>query len=174
MPPESIRDRAYSEKSDVWAYGVTVYEIVSRSDPFSGKSLLEVAVKIRDEGYTVLKDKYPDDCPKYLLRLMEWCFTADPLARPTFKDIGHWLEENAPEEARTNADEFAATPSALFPAMGDAKKQQDNGGGVADQQQGVTKKKSKAWKNAAVNNSEYQTTIEMETINPPSRDYGSI
>jgi serine/threonine protein kinase len=34
MAPESLKDRIYSEKSDVWAYGVVCWEILNRSDPY--------------------------------------------------------------------------------------------------------------------------------------------
>jgi serine/threonine protein kinase len=99
FPPESLRDRAYSEKSDVWAYGITLIEITTGHEPYPGQDLLAVALKVRDDGYRPI-DQIPSDCPPYLARVMEMCWGATPQDRPTFVEIVHFLEENAPSEAR--------------------------------------------------------------------------
>jgi serine/threonine protein kinase len=161
MPPESIRDRAYSEKSDVWAFGVTVYELVTRHEPFPGKNLLEVGVKIRDENYTVLIDQpVKQDCPKYLLQLMEWCFQQDANARPTFKAIGEWLDTNAPAEIRKAAEDFA--PSDHVNGMGTNDKKGAPGKGI--KKRGAKGKKSV---------DEDHELVDMSG-NMPSRDYDKI
>jgi serine/threonine protein kinase len=87
MPWESIANREYSEKSDVWAYGCTLYEIVKREEPYQDQNLMDVAVRIRDEGLTPMKS-LPPDAPEYIVALMELCFSHNPNDRPTFKQIG--------------------------------------------------------------------------------------
>lgn len=48
MAPESIAYNRYSEKSDVWAFATTCWEILTRKQPHAGSDLLDLAVKIRD------------------------------------------------------------------------------------------------------------------------------
>jgi serine/threonine protein kinase len=75
MSPENIRDQEYSEKSDVWAYGMTLYEIVSGQIPFDGVDLLTVATNIRDHGSV---PEIPLDCPDFLIPVIQQCWATDP------------------------------------------------------------------------------------------------
>lgn len=93
MAPESIRDRGYSEKSDVWAYGMTMIELTSGYEPFHGEDILSVATKVRDEAAT---PKIPVDCPSFLRTIIEQCWAADPINRPSFNEIMALLEPHRP------------------------------------------------------------------------------
>jgi predicted Ser/Thr protein kinase len=84
MAPESISNRIYSKKSDVWSYGIVLYEIVAQSEPHKDKDVIEVAVAIRDNAMT---PSIPSDCPPFLRELMELCWNKDPEKRPSFEDI---------------------------------------------------------------------------------------
>jgi serine/threonine protein kinase len=80
MAPESIATRNYSKKSDVWMFGIVVYEIVAQCEPHKEiVNVLEVATAIRDQGLT---PKIPDDCPPLLRQVMEMCWQKDPEQRP--------------------------------------------------------------------------------------------
>jgi serine/threonine protein kinase len=47
MSPESIGQQVYSKKSDVWMFGIVVYEIVSQREPHSDKDPKQVLILIR-------------------------------------------------------------------------------------------------------------------------------
>eukprot|EP01119_Soliformovum_irregulare_P023430 TRINITY_DN8171_c0_g2_i5.p1 TRINITY_DN8171_c0_g2~~TRINITY_DN8171_c0_g2_i5.p1 ORF type:complete len:697 (-),score=142.45 TRINITY_DN8171_c0_g2_i5:250-2340(-) len=50
MPPESIKDKVYSTQSDVWAYGVVIWEIVVRGDPWPEMDTVKAAMGVCYEG----------------------------------------------------------------------------------------------------------------------------
>jgi serine/threonine protein kinase len=51
MPPESIVDRLYSTKSDVWSFGIVIIEIANQKEPYKGLDAVQVATKVA-HGYT--------------------------------------------------------------------------------------------------------------------------
>jgi serine/threonine protein kinase len=89
MAPESIGQQIYSKKSDLWMFGVLVYEIVAQCEPHVAIDPNEVAIQIRDNGLT---PKIPNNCPQKLRQLMEMCWNKQPQQRPTFETICVLLE----------------------------------------------------------------------------------
>jgi len=89
MAPESLAKRIYSKKSDVWTFGIVVYEIVARREPHKEVNPLEVGRLIRDRHLT---PKIPSHCPQILREVMQLCWQADPNQRPSFKEICRLLE----------------------------------------------------------------------------------
>ncbi len=79
MAPESIGSRAYSTKSDVWMFGIVLYEITARQEPHIGEDQLNSAIKIRDSGLT---PTIPEDCLPILREIMHMCWQLDPNMRP--------------------------------------------------------------------------------------------
>jgi Janus kinase 2 len=108
MPPESIATKSYSEKSDVWSYGVLLYEATTGLLPFGNDDLLQVAVEVRDSSRTVLTGAPTEilqKIPEYIMEIMKDCFQKDATLRPSFRDIVALLEAHAPEgytETETN------------------------------------------------------------------------
>jgi hypothetical protein len=84
MAPEAIKDRVYSQRSDVWSYGVLCWEIVAREDPYPDMDALQVASRVVFNG---LRLQYPYDTPEVLKDIMTWCFQTDPSQRPNFKQV---------------------------------------------------------------------------------------
>jgi serine/threonine protein kinase len=88
MAPESIRKREYSEKSDVWSFGIVVWEIIYKDIPHSKLEIFEAALKIRDEKLT---PEITPQSPPMLTKLMQSCWAQDPTDRPTFDEICQFL-----------------------------------------------------------------------------------
>ncbi|XP_069463939.1 tyrosine-protein kinase Mer isoform X2 [Ambystoma mexicanum] len=87
---ESLADRIYTIKSDVWAFGVTMWEIITRGmTPYPGVQNHE----IYDYLFQGHRLKQPSDCLDELYELMYLCWRADPVDRPTFTDLKVSLEK---------------------------------------------------------------------------------
>jgi serine/threonine protein kinase len=78
MAPESLRSREYSKKSDVWSFGVVVWEIVTRQEPYKDEDLMDLGLKIRDEGHSL---PISDDTEPIFKHIMESCFKKEPQDR---------------------------------------------------------------------------------------------
>lgn len=63
MAPESLGDNIYSSKSDVWSFGILLWELVSLgSSPYPGISVQKLFYLLRS-GYRMEK---PDNCSQLL------------------------------------------------------------------------------------------------------------
>ncbi|XP_061212895.1 tyrosine-protein kinase Mer [Neopsephotus bourkii] len=93
---ESLADRVYTTKSDVWAFGVTMWEIATRGKtPYPGVQNHEIYEYLL-HGQRLKK---PEDCLDELYDIMSACWRADPAARPSFPQLKAHLEkllENLP------------------------------------------------------------------------------
>uniref|UniRef100_A0A4X1VJD9 Tyrosine-protein kinase Mer n=2 Tax=Sus scrofa TaxID=9823 RepID=A0A4X1VJD9_PIG len=100
---ESLADRVYTSKSDVWAFGVTMWEIATRGmTPYPGVQNHEMYDYLL-HGHRL---KQPEDCLDELYEIMHSCWRAEPLDRPTFSVLRLQLEkllESLPE-VRDKAD----------------------------------------------------------------------
>ncbi|XP_064032495.1 muscle, skeletal receptor tyrosine-protein kinase isoform X1 [Pogoniulus pusillus] len=89
MPPESIFYNRYTTESDVWAYGVVLWEIFSYGmQPYYGMAHEEVIYYVRDGNVL----SCPDNCPLELYNLMRLCWSKLPADRPSFASIHRILE----------------------------------------------------------------------------------
>ena len=95
MPPESILYGKFTVESDIWSYGVVLWEIYSFGlQPYYGYSNQEVIEMIRARQILPC----PEDCPSRVYALMVECWHEIPNRRPAFKDIHTrlrmWQAEN--------------------------------------------------------------------------------
>lgn len=89
MAPESINFRKFTSSSDVWMFGVCVWEILMRGvKPFQGVKNNDVIGRI-EMGERL---KLPEECPLTLYHLLIDCWNYDPALRPTFQDIYSRIE----------------------------------------------------------------------------------
>ncbi|XP_036711792.1 muscle, skeletal receptor tyrosine-protein kinase isoform X4 [Balaenoptera musculus] len=89
MPPESIFYNRYTTESDVWAYGVVLWEIFSYGlQPYYGMAHEEVIYYVRDGNVL----SCPENCPLELYNLMRLCWSELPADRPSFTSIHRILE----------------------------------------------------------------------------------
>eukprot|EP00056_Hartaetosiga_gracilis_P008745 m.125816 g.125816 ORF g.125816 m.125816 type:complete len:758 (-) comp12985_c0_seq23:942-3215(-) len=85
MAPEAIEDGLYTSYSDVWAYGIVLWELATFAKmPYPGLSNMEVIDRVAEEDYRMPE---PKDCPTGLYKVMLQCWSETPSSRPDFKDL---------------------------------------------------------------------------------------
>lgn len=89
MAPESLSDNLFSVSSDVWSFGILMWEICTLgSTPYPGMSTKEVMRKVRD-GYRLEK---PEHCKREIYNIMFYCWDSLPDERPKFPEITKMLD----------------------------------------------------------------------------------
>ncbi|CAK1549742.1 unnamed protein product [Leptosia nina] len=89
MSPESIVYARFTHESDVWSYGVVLWEIYSRGkQPYYGCNNDDATKRITN-GILLVP---PEDCPQFACRLMKECWATDPRNRIGFDEICRKLE----------------------------------------------------------------------------------
>jgi len=84
MAPESIRSSNFSPASDVWSFGVLVWEILTGEAPYRGMEPLQVALAVAQRQ---LRLPVPESIPQILASVMRNCWEEEPNSRPEFDAI---------------------------------------------------------------------------------------
>lgn len=89
MAIESITHQIYTTKSDVWSFGVLLWEIVTLGEyPYSEVHNTDL-VNFLKNGYRMEK---PSHCGVELYQIMLKCWKDNPKERPTFRELRKQLE----------------------------------------------------------------------------------
>ncbi|TNN13251.1 Protein sevenless [Schistosoma japonicum] len=84
MSPEAIRDGLFTTKSDVWAYAVTCWEVLTLgADPFYGRPNVDV-MNLVIGGHVLGR---PENCPEELYNQLLQCWSRFTEMRPTFGQL---------------------------------------------------------------------------------------
>ncbi|XP_065322279.1 insulin-like peptide receptor [Gordionus sp. m RMFG-2023] len=84
MSPESLKDGIFTSQSDVWSYGIVLWEIATLAwQPYQGLSNEQVVNYVINGGIL----EKPHGCPDQLYELMKLCWNFQPKTRPTFLDV---------------------------------------------------------------------------------------
>lgn len=92
LAPEALNG-LFSEASDVYAFGMTVWEMYTRHRAYDDLPEDEVSLPDLLERIVVqhLRPKVPEGCPLPLKSLIESCWAANPDDRPTFTELKNQL-----------------------------------------------------------------------------------
>lgn len=111
LAPETMLNRHCSEKTEVWAFGVFMWEIITDNEPYSDLSPTEACLSILREGRRLPLTNIPYDS---LRNLIASCWEANPDARPTLREAGVVLTKTVlPEVIKHSRHEsymFASLP----------------------------------------------------------------
>ncbi|KAM4690059.1 insulin receptor-related protein [Rhinophrynus dorsalis] len=90
MSPESLKDGIFTTHSDVWSFGVVLWEIATLAEqPYQGLANEQVLHFVIDHGIL----EKPEHCPDRLHELMHWCWQKNPKHRPSFTQIIESIKE---------------------------------------------------------------------------------
>ena len=89
MAPEVIQSNHYSEKADVFSYGIILWEIASREPPYRDITGAQVSRGVVERD---LRPEIPRGTPEPFARRMKWCWSRAPGDRPSFKKVIEELE----------------------------------------------------------------------------------
>ena len=94
--PESLKHKQFSSKSDVWMFGVTLWEMYTfGQEPWIGLNGAEILRKIDHEGERLSQ---PASCSDALYDLLKQCWQALPSDRPSFDALSSLLFDSRPRE----------------------------------------------------------------------------
>uniref|UniRef100_A0A8C1ZII5 Vascular endothelial growth factor receptor 3 n=1 Tax=Cyprinus carpio TaxID=7962 RepID=A0A8C1ZII5_CYPCA len=107
MAPESIFDKVYTSQSDVWSFGVLLWEIFSLgASPYPGIQIDEDFCKRLKDGTRM---RAPDNASPKIYGIMLACWQGEPRERPTFpalvEILGDLLQENSLPEIPFNVSQ---------------------------------------------------------------------
>ncbi len=87
--PEVLRNERYTTKADVYGFGIVVWEMLARRDPFPGMPPFQIVFAVGTQG---LRPSIDDDWDPRWVRLLQECWAEDPKKRPSFEQILNILE----------------------------------------------------------------------------------
>ncbi|KAK6619535.1 hypothetical protein RUM43_012292 [Polyplax serrata] len=82
--PESFNFGTFSHASDVWSFGITLWEMFSFGQQPYGDLKGSEVIKLVEQGERLSR---PDKCPEEVYKIMEQCWNFDPSLRPTFAQL---------------------------------------------------------------------------------------
>ncbi|NXG49722.1 CSF1R factor, partial [Psilopogon haemacephalus] len=95
MAPESIFDCIYTVQSDVWSYGILLWEIFSLGkSPYPGMVVNSKFYSMVKQGYQMAR---PDFAPLEMYSIMQACWSLEPTQRPTFDQISCFIQKELEE-----------------------------------------------------------------------------
>lgn len=100
--PESLRVGSFSHASDVWMFGVTLWEMFTYcEEPWLGLSNRQILCRVERDGERLER---PPDCPQELYSVMRKCWACSPADRPTFSQLTTMVADAQPMEVRAVKD----------------------------------------------------------------------
>lgn len=112
--PEVLRNARYTEKADIYSFGIVLWELATREDPYKGMPPFQVVFAV---GTQKLRPQMPR-CPIAWSRLVSDCWAEDPNMRPSFATILRRLEKldiTLPPKSSAAASSSSSSSSTILP-----------------------------------------------------------
>ena len=110
LAPEVIKHARSSKHSDVYSYGIILWELATREEVYAGLESTQIIASVANDN---LRPKVPENNPLGPLMVKCWC--VDPKERLTFKDIvkelNKLIDETDSEDSKPNKNVSTTSPS---------------------------------------------------------------
>lgn len=118
--PEVVRLEAYTDKVDVYSFGIILWELLTRDEPYGGQKGVQIAYAAAEQG---LRPEVPSYCPDDYRSLMTSCWADNPHNRPGFGAVLKQLFQMKKEADAELMGDWDTTPTSATAALhtGDAK-----------------------------------------------------
>lgn len=101
LAPETLGGEGYSKESDVYAFGIVMWEMLTRSIPWSDLKQWDIVTLVRDgarppvPNFWEVRDSVGKECTYFdeYVTLMTSCWSQNPYDRPTFAEIVRELKD---------------------------------------------------------------------------------
>lgn len=103
IAPEVWDDQIYSEASDVYSFGILLYELVFKQKAFAGLKPVQIGFKVTSNE----RPQFPQGIKsKAFVSLIKRCWAQNPKARPSFKELMIELKDKKYISNKVNQDEY--------------------------------------------------------------------
>ncbi|KAH8412017.1 hypothetical protein KR222_006926, partial [Zaprionus bogoriensis] len=111
MAPESLADHVYTSKSDVWAFGVLCWELITLgASPYPGIAPQNLWSLLKT-GYRMER---PENCSETVYSVVRTCWADEPNARPSFKYLAAEFEKLLGNNAKYIELQSSAVSNPLY------------------------------------------------------------
>ena len=91
MAPEILKGEKYEYESDIYSFGILLWEMLTGQIPYKNKTTAEIIELVCKESHQISVPNYPN---QLFLNIFLSCTQRDPKKRPSFKDIVTMLEKD--------------------------------------------------------------------------------
>ncbi|KAG8896306.1 hypothetical protein FRB99_008952 [Tulasnella sp. 403] len=118
--PELLKSQSKSYASDIYAFGMTIYEVLTGSIPFHGREPTAIihAVAHGNERPSKPKSLLGDESHGYLWEIAERCWEKEPEDRPPIETVLEWLRQEKCDPREDNVPPIAPSSSSSEPPTG--------------------------------------------------------
>ena len=105
MAPEMMNNKTqyYTFAVDVYSFGILLWEMATRKQPFSGLTLLQAVYKVSNLSE---RPPLPEKLPSNMIKLIQKCWSQDFRARPSISMVNRLLEKGETYFPGTNVKQF--------------------------------------------------------------------
>eukprot|EP01025_Chloroclados_australasicus_P024355 TRINITY_DN2444_c0_g2_i1.p1 TRINITY_DN2444_c0_g2~~TRINITY_DN2444_c0_g2_i1.p1 ORF type:complete len:470 (-),score=52.48 TRINITY_DN2444_c0_g2_i1:1139-2548(-) len=120
--PEMLRGETVDDKTDVYSYGVVLWELMTGEKPWEGKNSFSIVAQV---GYQGQRLDTPLQGDPFLVELFEMCTQQEPQKRPSFKEIMEMWELQYAENQEILGLPPVQTSKQLLPQIVQVDQQQE-------------------------------------------------